>query len=51
VGGGRFVARARTATPDEKRAPWGLMNAIWSDCDLYQSTTEREIPVVYSNGV
>ncbi len=42
----RFPARARTATPDEKAALWGIMTKIWPAYDEYQTRTTREIPVV-----
>ena len=37
---------ARTATPDEKPRLWGLVRDPWPNYDVYQSRTEREIPVV-----
>jgi deazaflavin-dependent oxidoreductase (nitroreductase family) len=46
VGGDKFDARARAATPDEKPALWSLMTGIWPAYDEYQGRTEREIPVV-----
>jgi deazaflavin-dependent oxidoreductase (nitroreductase family) len=46
VRGERFIARARTATAEEKPALWQLMTGIWPDYDMYQSMVEREIPVV-----
>jgi deazaflavin-dependent oxidoreductase (nitroreductase family) len=42
----RFPARARTATPEEKREVWGTMAGIWPSYDDYQGKTDREIPVV-----
>ncbi len=44
--GDRFRARARTATPDERREMWPVMTAVWPAYDQYQTKTEREIPVV-----
>ena len=41
-----FPARARTATPLEKRTLWRLMTDTWPDYDEYQKKTDREIPVV-----
>ena len=46
VKGDRFVAHARTATPEEKPELWKTMTAAWPDYDQYQQRTEREIPVV-----
>jgi deazaflavin-dependent oxidoreductase (nitroreductase family) len=37
---------ARTATEDEKPRLWGIVAAQWPNYDVYQSRTEREIPVV-----
>ncbi len=37
---------ARTATPDEKRALWPRLVAMYPSYDTYQQRTEREIPVV-----
>ena len=42
----RFIAHARTATPDEKPRLWKLMAAIWPAYDEYQKKTARDIPVV-----
>jgi deazaflavin-dependent oxidoreductase (nitroreductase family) len=44
--GERFPARARTATPEEKRELWPIMTAEWPAYDDYQKKTSREIPVV-----
>jgi deazaflavin-dependent oxidoreductase (nitroreductase family) len=44
--GERFPARARTATPEEKRELWPIMTAEWPAYDEYQQKTSREIPVV-----
>jgi deazaflavin-dependent oxidoreductase (nitroreductase family) len=46
VKGDEFIARARTATPEEKPELWALMAAEWPDYDDYQKKTDREIPVV-----
>ncbi|MEV4199490.1 nitroreductase family deazaflavin-dependent oxidoreductase [Micromonospora globbae] len=46
VGAGRFTARARTATPEEKPRMWETMAKIWPAYDDYQARTDREIPVV-----
>lgn len=42
----RFIVRARTAGAAEKPELWRRMVGIWPDFDSYQSSTEREIPVV-----
>ena len=41
-----FPARARTATPEERRRLWPLMAGIWPSYDDYTKKTDREIPVV-----
>ena len=46
VWGDRFKARARTATPEERRELWSTMTAEWPAYDEYQTKTEREIPIV-----
>jgi deazaflavin-dependent oxidoreductase (nitroreductase family) len=46
IKGDRFVAKARTAEPDEKPAMWQRMTEVWPDYDEYQKKTDREIPVV-----
>lgn len=42
------LRRARTATPDEKVRLWPLLNALYSDFEMYQQWVgdAREIPVV-----
>lgn len=42
----RFPARARPATPEEKRTLWPTMTKIWPAYDEYQTKTARDIPVV-----
>jgi deazaflavin-dependent oxidoreductase (nitroreductase family) len=37
---------ARTASPDEKPRLWQIVNEVWPNYDVYQSRTERVIPVV-----
>ena len=37
---------ARTATAEEKPRLWAIMRDIWPNYDVYQSRTERDIPVV-----
>ena len=46
VGGDRFEATARTASDDEKPRLWAIVNEVWPNYDVYQSRTERVIPVV-----
>ena len=37
---------ARTASEDEKPRLWKLMTDIWPNYDVYQSRTDRKIPLV-----
>ena len=37
---------ARTASASEKPRLWKLVTDVWPNYDVYQSRTEREIPVV-----
>jgi len=46
VGSEQFLARARTASAEEKPRLWPLMTAIWPAYDQYQARTTRSIPVV-----
>lgn len=46
VAGDRFRARARTAEGDERDRLWSLMTGIWPNFDVYQTRTDRRIPVV-----
>lgn len=46
VKGDVFQALARTATGDERRELWELAARQWPDYDVYQTRTDREIPVV-----
>ncbi len=39
-------ARARTATDEERKRLWRLAAEQWPDYDVYQTKTDREIPVV-----
>ena len=41
-----FAARARVATPEEKASMWPHMTEVWPDYDVYQTKTDREIPIV-----
>jgi deazaflavin-dependent oxidoreductase (nitroreductase family) len=46
VGADRFAARARVAEGGERIAGWEEMVEIWPNYDVYQSRTDRVIPVV-----
>jgi deazaflavin-dependent oxidoreductase (nitroreductase family) len=46
VKGDKMRARARTATPEEKRELWPIMTKEWPDYDNYQRRTDRDIPLV-----
>jgi deazaflavin-dependent oxidoreductase (nitroreductase family) len=46
VGADEFVARARTASAEERPRLWALMNEVWPAYNEYQTKTDREIPVV-----
>lgn len=46
VKGEHLDVTARTATPDEKPRLWKLVNEVWPNYDVYQTRTDREIPVV-----
>jgi deazaflavin-dependent oxidoreductase (nitroreductase family) len=46
LGKEQLAMRARTATPDEKRALWPRLVAMYRDYDDYQARTTRQIPVV-----
>ena len=37
---------ARTADDSEKARLWAIMVDVWPNYDVYQTRTEREIPVV-----
>ena len=37
---------ARTAAPDEKPRLWKIMTDAWPNYDVYQTRTDREIPLV-----
>ena len=41
-----FPARARTAEGEERERLWKLAAQQWPDYDVYQTKTDREIPVV-----
>lgn len=42
----RFAVTARTAGPDEKPRLWRIVTDVWPNYDVYQTRTDREIPVV-----
>ena len=42
----RFDVSARTASAEEKPRLWEIVNDVWPNYDVYQSRTDREIPVV-----
>jgi deazaflavin-dependent oxidoreductase (nitroreductase family) len=46
VGAERFAARARTAEGDERDRLWSVMTDIWPNFNVYQTRTDRRIPVV-----
>ena len=37
---------ARTASDDEKPRVWKIVNEVWPNYDVYQTRTDRPIPVV-----
>jgi deazaflavin-dependent oxidoreductase (nitroreductase family) len=46
VGADKFIARARTATSEEKPALWEQAASAFPLYNTYQAKTDREIPVV-----
>ena len=46
IGIERRPYRARTGTPEEKKAYWPRLVAMYPDYDAYQARTDRDIPVV-----
>jgi deazaflavin-dependent oxidoreductase (nitroreductase family) len=42
----KFDATARTVTGEDRARLWTIMAAIWPDYDVYQTKTDREIPIV-----
>jgi deazaflavin-dependent oxidoreductase (nitroreductase family) len=42
----RIPVTARTASPEEKPRLWQIVRDLWPNYDVYQSRTERDIPVV-----
>ncbi len=41
-----FEVEAHTASAAEKPRLWRIMNEVWPNYDVYQSRTDRDIPVV-----
>jgi deazaflavin-dependent oxidoreductase (nitroreductase family) len=41
-----FGVVARTASADEKPRLWKIVTDVWPNYDVYQTRTDREIPVV-----
>jgi deazaflavin-dependent oxidoreductase (nitroreductase family) len=41
-----FSVAARTASAAEKPRLWKIVTDVWPNYDVYQSRTDREIPVV-----
>jgi deazaflavin-dependent oxidoreductase (nitroreductase family) len=46
VKGERSDVVARVASPEEKPRLWAIMQDVWPNYDVYQSRTDRDIPVV-----
>jgi deazaflavin-dependent oxidoreductase (nitroreductase family) len=46
VKGEKFAARAHTANPTERAQLWPKMVQIYAPYELYQTKTDRQIPVV-----
>ena len=46
VRGDCIPAVARTASDDEKSRLWQIMTEVWPNYDVYQTRTDRSIPVV-----
>ena len=42
----RIPVTARTATPEEKPRLWAIVREQWPNYDVYQTRTDRDIPVV-----
>ena len=43
---GHVPVRARAATDDEKPRLWKILTSLWPNYDVYQSRTDRVIPVI-----
>jgi deazaflavin-dependent oxidoreductase (nitroreductase family) len=46
VGAEHFAATARAAEGEERDRLWQVMTSIWPNFDVYQTRTDRRIPVV-----
>jgi deazaflavin-dependent oxidoreductase (nitroreductase family) len=46
VKGNHVRVRAHTASDDEKPRLWRIVNEVWPNYDVYQTRTDRAIPVV-----
>ncbi|HEX4865294.1 MAG TPA: nitroreductase family deazaflavin-dependent oxidoreductase [Acidimicrobiales bacterium] len=46
VGPVRLAVRARTAEGEERDRLWRMMAGIWPNFDVYQTRTDRRIPVL-----
>jgi deazaflavin-dependent oxidoreductase (nitroreductase family) len=46
VGSDIFAATAHVATAAERPQLWALVNEVWPNYDVYQTRTDRVIPVV-----
>jgi len=46
VKGEHIAVEARTASPGDKPRLWKIMTDVWPNYDVYQSRTDRDIPVV-----
>jgi deazaflavin-dependent oxidoreductase (nitroreductase family) len=46
VKGERIRVTARTATAEEKPRLWQRVTDVWPNYDVYQTRTDREIPIV-----
>jgi deazaflavin-dependent oxidoreductase (nitroreductase family) len=42
----RIPVTARTASAEERSRLWGLVTEVWPNYDVYQTRTDREIPIV-----
>jgi deazaflavin-dependent oxidoreductase (nitroreductase family) len=42
----RIRVLASTGGPDEKARLWKIVTDVWPNYDVYQSRTERQIPIV-----
>jgi deazaflavin-dependent oxidoreductase (nitroreductase family) len=46
VRGDRLAVRAHAASDDEKARLWPIVTEVWPNYDVYQTRTDRAIPVV-----